>query len=377
MLIYAAGPIDQVDKTNDASRLLSHLRESVLGETAKQNGWVLFRPDRAYEGVTAAATDLATEGPKIDRVNLRAIDEADLVVAILIAGIPTLGTPAEVGYAIRAGKPVVILADPTNATLSIQIASWRNMGARVVSLGMSTSKQDLAAQRIELHAQVVAAVSNLPRFMARGNLTECPDEPVDGATSVRLAEHPVLSALTDGKMMITFGPQETERQQDAGWVEPQSGVLLYSPANVVDSGLTTSFDLSRAYPDDAGFDLTAVGQHVVSGGGAVQIPTSVSIAPPPDHWALLVGRSSTWTKLGLMTIPGVIDTGWRGPLYAQVYNPGTEPVTIAHNQRIAQLILLPTWQGKAQYVQELPEHDRGTNGFGSSGGHGEPVGARG
>lgn len=374
MLIYSAGPIDSAATADpDLRRLVAHLRGSVLAPLAKEQGWVVFHPERAY---SIPAGTIEQHGAAIDTVNRGVILDCDVVVAILVAGVPTWGTPAEVEYALGIRKPVVVMADLT-ASGSVQLSAWRQAGARVLYLGMSDSSQHLAQQREDLRAQVLAAVVNGPALRPSAG-------PVDphamvirwdgtGTMNVDLGE-PEFERLEeqydDGGFVHTIGRPLLTSVLD-GQPPAQAGHLLFSHANVQADERTTTFDLRRAYPDDAGFDLTAVGDHLVVVGGRAQIPLSVSVAPPPDHWGFLVARSSLWTKLGLMMIPGVIDTGWRGPLYAQVYNPGPDPTLVKHNSRVAQLILLPTWQGEANFVTRLPEHKRGINGFGSSGGHGD------
>lgn len=126
---------------------------------------------------------------------------------------------------------------------------------------------------------------------------------------------------------------------------------------------------TRAYPDDAGLDLAASRAVEVEPGGRAMVPTSLAFALPTGMFGLILGRSSTWHKRNLMVIPAVIDAGWRGELFASVYNPGSEPVKIEAGERVAQYVLLPAWMGNLREVGplELPPHERGTNGFGSSG----------
>lgn len=124
---------------------------------------------------------------------------------------------------------------------------------------------------------------------------------------------------------------------------------------------------SRAYADDAGLDLTAVEDTTVYAGARAMLSTKVAGAPPVGTWGLILGRSSTWSKHGLMVIPVVVDGGWRGELFVSVYNPGPHVARIEAGQRVAQIVVLPIWQGQVQQVHALPAHERGLNGFGSSG----------
>jgi dUTP pyrophosphatase len=126
---------------------------------------------------------------------------------------------------------------------------------------------------------------------------------------------------------------------------------------------------TRAYHDDAGFDLIVAVQTTIFAGQFADIPCGAAVQLPSGVWGLIIGRSSTLRKHRLMVNPGVIDTGWRGQLFAGVWNMGTETFVAPVGMRLAQLIplgnlaagLVPT------EVDELTESERGTNGFGSSG----------
>ena len=52
-------------------------------------------------------------------------------------------------------------------------------------------------------------------------------------------------------------------------------------------------------------------------------------------------------------------------------NHGSEPFVIDRGDRIAQLVLAPVTLGTWDEVDELDDTERGTDGFGSTGGHSE------
>jgi dUTP pyrophosphatase len=131
---------------------------------------------------------------------------------------------------------------------------------------------------------------------------------------------------------------------------------------------------TKAYPDDAGIDLASVEQVEIPIGGSVNIATGLAFAIPEGYWGLIQGRSSTWHRHRLMVMPAVIDAGWRGELFVAIHHPGVplpdgyiEPALIHAGQRLGQLIILPAYASTLAYVDRLPDHPRGTNGFGSSG----------
>lgn len=127
---------------------------------------------------------------------------------------------------------------------------------------------------------------------------------------------------------------------------------------------------TRKYADDAGFDLHVEGDHVVRPQtfGATTVPCSVAVELPPGWWGLLVGRSSTFNR-GLVVNPGIIDPGYRGELFAAVYNLTDAPIHVGHGARIAQFIPIPAFPAGVPIVRvdALSESERGTNGFGSTG----------
>jgi dUTP pyrophosphatase len=126
---------------------------------------------------------------------------------------------------------------------------------------------------------------------------------------------------------------------------------------------------TRAYPDDAGFDLYVEGDHVIEPFSFVDVDLNCRVKTPEGTWALLISRSSTLRKRGLLVATGVIDPGYTGPLFAGVFNLTKEVVHVPHGDRLAQLILFDNVSERYQLaeVQELPSTGRGANGFGSSG----------
>lgn len=123
----------------------------------------------------------------------------------------------------------------------------------------------------------------------------------------------------------------------------------------------------RQHAGDCGYDLFVSKEVTVLPYSYADVPHNIKVAMPHGSWGFLVGRSSTFRNKGLLVLPGIIDNGYRGELFAMVYNPGQSPVTINLYERIAQLILVPMNTPPVRLVAELPEgDDRGSNGFGST-----------
>lgn len=125
----------------------------------------------------------------------------------------------------------------------------------------------------------------------------------------------------------------------------------------------------RAYPDDAGYDLTYCDDQVVTltPGAQHSFDLGTRVQLPPGWWYEIVGRSSMW-KRGLLVAHSIIDPGWRGPLWASIRNISTTPVQVSPGERLAQLIPRPpTPDLQWVNVENLDPHPRGENGFGSTG----------
>lgn len=124
---------------------------------------------------------------------------------------------------------------------------------------------------------------------------------------------------------------------------------------------------SRAYADDAGVDLATSIEVMVPPRVIMDIPTGLAMATPTSCWAWVVGRSSALRRWGLAVHGGIIDPGYRGPLFIQAENKTDEPIVVPAGTRLAQVILMASIVVPVVQVDALPPAERGANGFGSSG----------
>ena len=122
----------------------------------------------------------------------------------------------------------------------------------------------------------------------------------------------------------------------------------------------------------AGMDLAACIDEplTLKPGERKAVPTGIAIAlSSSDYVALVYARSSLGLKKGI-TLPnavGVIDSDYRGEILVALVNISDEEYTISPGERIAQLVITPVIQASLECVDELPETERGTGGFGSTG----------
>lgn len=106
-------------------------------------------------------------------------------------------------------------------------------------------------------------------------------------------------------------------------------------------------------------------------GARALVPTGLRLAIPPGFEVQLRPRSGLALKHGLTlpNSPGTIDSDYRGPLGVIVQNGGSEPYTIGHGDRIAQMVVAPVVQARLALVDRLDDTARGSGGFGSTGVH--------
>lgn len=123
----------------------------------------------------------------------------------------------------------------------------------------------------------------------------------------------------------------------------------------------------RMHESDAGYDLTTCQDAIINPGRAQYIPTGIAIAPPQDMWFLLIRRSSTIKRYGVLVLETVLDSGYRGEIEIPIFNPTDNCILIDGGTRLAQIVPMKSVELQWLPVTELPESDRGGNGFGSTG----------
>ena len=128
----------------------------------------------------------------------------------------------------------------------------------------------------------------------------------------------------------------------------------------------------RATEGSAGMDLYAcIDSPVTLGAGEkAVIPTGIAIELPSAELAACVfARSGLAIKhgIGLLNGVGVIDSDYRGEICVGVINQLAEPYTIAPDERIAQLVIMPVSLITPVEAQSLDDTARGEGGFGSTG----------
>ena len=136
----------------------------------------------------------------------------------------------------------------------------------------------------------------------------------------------------------------------------REGAIIPSAATRLSAGL----DLHACIPEPV----------TIEPGEIVNFPTGVAVYPEREDVVMLIFmRSGLGRKHGL-SLPnsvGVIDSDYRGEISVPIINLGKEPYTMVPGERFAQLVTTPVIFPEVGEADELPESERGTSGFGSSG----------
>lgn len=135
---------------------------------------------------------------------------------------------------------------------------------------------------------------------------------------------------------------------------------------ILDDGIEAP---NYAHEGDAGLDLRSTVTIELAPNQRLLVPLGVAVEIPKGHVGLLFPRSGNAIKYGLSfaNCVGVVDSGYRGEVCAELINWGDEPHTIERGERVAQLVIVPFAAQVLEVSDDLSDSDRGSGGFGSSG----------
>lgn len=125
MMVYLAQPIDQAVHAEHYAAIMS--------DDLTQRGHLVYRPRNAFD--VSANPELHVG---VERVNRTALAEAEVLVAVVPKGVPSVGVPREIEAFDQAGKPWAVLTNhsgsfslmdaPFQATLDVDgckaVAEW-------------------------------------------------------------------------------------------------------------------------------------------------------------------------------------------------------------------------------------------------------------
>jgi dUTP pyrophosphatase len=125
---------------------------------------------------------------------------------------------------------------------------------------------------------------------------------------------------------------------------------------------------SQAKASDAGYDLCASHDGEVFPGCRDTFRTGIAVAIPEGFVGYVKPRSGLAVRHGIDVLAGVVDAGYRGEIGVVLYNTDLHSVfSVQAGDRIAQLVIQPVADVTFLEVTELPESERASGGFGSTG----------
>ena len=118
----------------------------------------------------------------------------------------------------------------------------------------------------------------------------------------------------------------------------------------------------------AGYDLSSAHDLVVPARGKALAKTDLSIAIPLGTYARVAPRSGLAWKHSIDVGAGVVDYDYRGNVGVILFNFSDVDFAVKTGDRVAQLILERIETPPVIEVDDLDDTDRGSGGFGSTGG---------
>ncbi len=121
----------------------------------------------------------------------------------------------------------------------------------------------------------------------------------------------------------------------------------------------------------AGMDVLAAENIILRPGMRHAVSTGFAVAIPPGYEIQVRPRSGLALKHGISVpnTPGTVDSDYRGEVKVILINHSDDNFTIQRGDRIAQLIVSPVTLASWEEVAELEDTERGSGGFGSTGGY--------
>ena len=123
----------------------------------------------------------------------------------------------------------------------------------------------------------------------------------------------------------------------------------------------------RAHEEDAGMDLRTPYAVFIPAGGFVSIDTGVHMFIPNGYYGKLESKSGLNVKHQIVSHGGVIDSGYTGSIVAKLYNHSNKGYTFERGDKVIQIVIQKCELPTVKIVDDVPETDRGSDGFGSTG----------
>ena len=214
----------------------------------------------------------------------------------------------------------------------------------------SLSEQDLSTLALthpEAAAEIVHLRAHVDRLQGRGTELVLENRALRAA-----ATSPAVTLRW--KRMTVFAPPRPTR------VEPEEAG--HDLAVIVNDDLIAP-DVGMPLSHEPGEEPRII----VYRGALVTFRVGWAVEIPLGYVGVIKVRSSVGKERWVLASSGVIDPTYRGELKVPLLYLGTDPYTVKHGQRMAQMLVVPRPTVEDIEVEELSPSKRGTGGFGSTG----------
>ncbi len=123
---------------------------------------------------------------------------------------------------------------------------------------------------------------------------------------------------------------------------------------------------SKAHDTDGGFDFYTPFDFTLPAMGSARIDTGVHFVIPKGWGGLMVSKSGLNTKYDIEST-GYVDAAYTGSVVVKLQNHSMREYHFKKGEKISQMIILPVPEVTLNMIDKLPETERGSRGFGSSG----------
>jgi len=177
--------------------------------------------------------------------------------------------------------------------------------------------------------------------------------------------------------------QELTDEEMQKFIESMLGMSPEDYSSVIEDAMKTktlgykklspdAVDPKYNYEKDSGVDLYAIEDYTLPSMSRAMIGTGLAFDIPDGYEIQVRPKSGLAINYGLTVLntPSTIDGGYVGEVKVILFNTSRETYQVKKGMKIAQAVLCPVQQGKyvnLENVDELPDTDRGSDGFGSTG----------
>lgn len=124
---------------------------------------------------------------------------------------------------------------------------------------------------------------------------------------------------------------------------------------------------TRTHTTDAGLDIYAAEDIIVTHTHAVIIPTGIAVNIPAGYEGAIRPRSGKSVKTNLRVVLGTIDCGFNGEIGVIAEASDRSNYLVQRGEKIAQLVITPIVTPQLEIVDQFDtQSERGEKGFGSS-----------